>query len=64
MPIGINAIVFTLLFLVILGGMGYLFVLICKALRKFIGSSSVRKEKECLKNLWVKRSRNTEFVVK
>lgn len=38
-----------LLVFVIFGGLVYLVVLICKALRKYIRSSSVRKEKENVK---------------
>lgn len=35
--------------LVFLGGLGYLFVLICKALRKYMRSADVRNEKEGVK---------------
>lgn len=49
MPNGFGTIVFVLLALLILGGIGYLFVLICKILRKFLSSSNVRKEKELVK---------------
>lgn len=49
MPDVFETIVFVLLVLSILGGIGYLFVLICKVLRKFLHSSGVRKEKELIK---------------
>lgn len=49
MPSVFDTIVYVLLVLFILGGVGYLFVLICKTLRKFLYSSSVRKEKEIVK---------------
>lgn len=49
MPSVFDTIVFVLLVIFILGGVGYLFVLICKVLRKFLRSSSVRKEKELVK---------------
>ena len=46
MPGVFDTIVFILLVIFILGGVGYLFILICKVLRKFLRSSSVRKEKD------------------
>jgi DNA-binding XRE family transcriptional regulator len=49
MPSVFDTIVFVLLVIFILGGIGYLFVLICKVLRKFLRSTSVRKEKELVK---------------
>lgn len=52
MPSVFDTIVFVLkllVVLVILGGIGYLFVLIYKLLKKFINSSSVRNEKNHIK---------------
>ena len=49
MPGVFDTIVFILLVIFILGGVGYLFILICKVLRKFLRSSSVRKEKDFVK---------------
>lgn len=49
MPGVFDTIVFVLSVIFILGGAGYLFILICKVLRKFLYSSSVRKEKEFVK---------------
>lgn len=49
MPGVFDTIVFILSVIFILGGAGYLFILICKVLRKFLYSSSARKEKEFVK---------------
>lgn len=42
-------ILFMPLALVILAGLVYLFILICRALRRYLNSSTVRKEKEGVK---------------
>lgn len=42
----INTIVFGILSLVLLGGLIYLFVLIVKALKKYINSDKTSKDKE------------------
>ena len=58
------------LFLLIIGSIAYLFVLLCKALRKYISSSDSRKESaiikkslgEVLKNYRTKNKMTQEFV--
>ena len=49
MPSIINTSIFVLIALVSFGGIVYLLVLICKALRKYIRSAGVRKDKESVK---------------
>ncbi len=49
--------------LILLCGFAYLFVLIAKALKKYINSSDIRKEKSDIKNLWEKFLRNIELIV-
>lgn len=58
------------LFLLIIGSISYLFVLLCKALRKYISSSDSRKESaiikkslgEVIKNYRTKNKMTQEFV--
>ena len=49
--------------LILLCGFAYLFVLIAKALKKYINSSDIRKEKSDIKNLWEKFLRSIELIV-
>ena len=44
-----TAVVGLAMFLAVWGGLIYLFVLVCKALRRYIRSKEVRQEKTCLK---------------
>ena len=49
--------------LILLCGFAYLVVLFAKALKKYINSSDIRKEKSDIKNLWEKFLRSIELIV-
>ena len=50
----------TLIFLRLMIGLIYLFVLIIKSLRKYLKSSDIRNEKTALKSRWVNASKSIE----